>query len=55
MRIAWLANLRASIGQAMKAGAEVSLGSIVKIHWISPEDAVEAEIEGLGTARVTFS
>lgn len=53
--LAWFANLRASLGLKLGAGTFVSLGSIVKVHWVTPGDDIEAEIDGLGVARVRFS
>jgi 2-keto-4-pentenoate hydratase len=53
--LAWLANLRAGQGQMLKAGAFVSLGSIVETKWIAAGDLVEVAIEGLGRVSVQFS
>lgn len=53
--LVWLANLRASLDEPLSAGTFVSLGSIVKTHWVSPGDHIEAELDGLGSASVTFS
>ena len=53
--LVWLANLRTSFGLLLEAGAFVSLGSIVETHWVAPGDDIEAAIDGLGAARVTFS
>ncbi len=53
--LAWFANLRASLGLKLDAGTFVSLGSIVRTHWVTPGDDIEAEIDGLGVARVSFS
>jgi 2-keto-4-pentenoate hydratase len=46
--LAWLANLRASEGQHLKAGEFVTLGSIVGSQRVAPGDRVEIEIEKLG-------
>ena len=46
--LAWLANLRASEGQPLKAGEFVTLGSIVSSQRVAPGDRVEIEIEKLG-------
>jgi len=46
--LAWLANLRASEGQHLKAGEFVTLGSIVSSQRVAPGDKVEIEIEKLG-------
>jgi 2-keto-4-pentenoate hydratase len=53
--LAWLANLRAGQGQMLKAGAFVSLGSIVETKWIAAGDLVEVAIEGFGRVSAQFS
>ncbi len=52
--LAWYANLKAEMGQALPAGAFVMLGSVVETHWPAPGDEVEVMVEGLGTARAVF-
>lgn len=53
--LVWIANLRASQNLALGAGTFASLGSMVKTHWVTPGDDIEAEIDGPGVARVSFS
>jgi 2-keto-4-pentenoate hydratase len=52
--LAWLANLKAREGAGLAAGEIVMLGSVVETKWLARGDAVEVEIEGLGTARAVF-
>lgn len=53
--LAWLANHRVAIGQPLKAGAFVMLGSVVKtVHFTAPAEVV-IRFEHLGEARVAFS
>ena len=53
--LAWLANLRASLGLGLRAGAFVLLGSVVETRWVAPGDEVTVAIEGLGEIRATFA
>jgi 2-keto-4-pentenoate hydratase len=53
--LAWLANLRASDGQHLKAGEFVTLGSIVSSQRVAPGDRVEIEIEKLGGIRLQIA
>jgi len=53
--LAWLANLRASLGVGLRAGEFVLLGSVVETRWVSPGDEVTVGIEGLGEVRATFA
>jgi 2-keto-4-pentenoate hydratase len=48
--LAWLAAARGGL----KAGELVLTGSMVQTHWAARGDACTVEVEGLGTARVTF-
>lgn len=52
--LAWLANLKAREGTGLAAGEIVMLGSVVETKWLARGDAVEVEIESLGTARAVF-
>lgn len=52
--LAWLANLRAGLGLALRAGEFVLLGSVVETRWVSPGDEVAVEIEELGEVRAAF-
>jgi 2-oxo-3-hexenedioate decarboxylase/2-keto-4-pentenoate hydratase len=53
--LAWLANLRASLGFGLRAGEFVLLGSVVETRWAGPGDQVTVAIEGLGEVRATFA
>jgi 2-keto-4-pentenoate hydratase len=53
--LAWLANLRASLGLGLRAGEFVLLGSVVETRWVAPGDEVTVAIEGLGEVRATFA
>jgi len=53
--LAWLANLRASLGLALRAGEFVLLGSVVETRWVSAGDEVTVAIDGLGEARAAFA
>ncbi len=52
--LAWLANLKAREGAGLAAGETVMLGSVVETKWLARGDAVEVEIDSLGTARAVF-
>lgn len=52
--LAWLANLKASRGQWLRAGEFVFLGSVVETRWVSPGDHVVMDIAGLGTVEASF-
>ena len=51
--LAWLANLRAGEGHHLKAGAFVTLGSIVNSQRVAPGDRVDIEIESLGRLAIS--
>lgn len=51
--LAWLANLRAGEGYHLKAGAFITLGSIVSSQRVAPGDRVEIEIESLGSLALS--
>jgi len=52
--LVWFANARASRGMGLNAGDFVTLGSVVKTHWVEPGDKVEIEFEGLGAVSANF-
>jgi 2-keto-4-pentenoate hydratase len=52
--LAWLANLRASLGLGLHAGEFVLLGSVVETRWVGLGDEVTVAIERLGEVRATF-
>lgn len=51
----WLANHCARRGVSLPKGTLVSLGSLIQTHWLEPGDAVEIEIERLGTVKLTYA
>jgi len=53
--LAWLANLRATLGLALRAGEFVLLGSVVETRWVSGGDEVAVAIDGLGEVYATFA
>ena len=53
--LAWLANLLASRGRAMKAGAIVITGSALRTRFPEPGDEVTYRINGLGEATVRIT
>ncbi len=53
--LAWLANLRAAEDHHLKAGAFVTLGSIVSSQRVAPGDRVEIEIESLGAIKLAIA
>ena len=50
--LAWLANHQAQRDTPLSAGDVVSLGSVVKTHWLEQGDSVEIEFTGLGTCSL---
>ena len=52
--LAWLARLKASRGQWLRAGEFVFLGSVVETRWVSPGDRVVMDIAGLGVVEAAF-
>lgn len=52
--LAWLADLRARLGEPLRAGDIVMTGSLVQTQFPARGEPVEAEIEGLGRAAVRF-
>jgi 2-keto-4-pentenoate hydratase len=53
--LAWLANVRAKLGLALRAGEFVLLGSVVETRWVSVGDEVTVAIDGLGQVQATFA
>jgi 2-keto-4-pentenoate hydratase len=53
--LAWLANLLASRGHAMKAGEIVITGSALKTRFPEVDDEVTYRIEGLGETSVRIT
>jgi 2-keto-4-pentenoate hydratase len=53
--LAWLANHRAGLGQPLRAGEFVMLGSVVKTVFFDTPAEVAVELEGLGRAEVRFT
>jgi 2-keto-4-pentenoate hydratase len=53
--LAWLANHRASIGQPLRAGDFVMLGSVVKTVFFDAPAEITVELEGLSRAEVRFT
>ena len=52
--LAWLAGHMRAHGQMLRAGDTVTLGSLVKTHWIDAGDTVEIAIDGLGSCRLVM-
>jgi len=52
--LVWFANARASRNMGIEAGTFVTLGSVVKTHWVEPNDRVEIEFDGLGKVQADF-
>jgi 2-keto-4-pentenoate hydratase len=52
--LAWLANHRASIGQPLRAGDFVMLGSVVKTVFFDAPAEVMVDLEGLSRAEIQF-
>lgn len=53
--LAWLSNHRAGIGQPLRAGDFVMLGSVVKTVFFDAPAEVAVELEGLSRAEVRFT
>jgi 2-keto-4-pentenoate hydratase len=53
--LAWLANHRASIGQPLRSGDFVMLGSVVKTVFFDAPAEVTVELEGLSRAELRFT
>lgn len=52
--LSWLANHQVLRGSPLRAGDIVSLGSVVKTHWLGVGDHVEIEFDGLGSCALTL-
>lgn len=52
--LAWLANHLLTRERYLRAGDVVLMGSVVATKWPGPGDAVETEIDELGTARLSL-
>jgi len=52
--VAWLANVRAATGEALRAGDVVLPGSCTAAMPVSPGDTVRAEFAGIGAVHVSF-
>lgn len=53
--LAWLANLRSSLGLGISSDAFVFLGSLVETKWLKPGDQVRIEIDDLGSVELTVA
>ena len=53
--LAWLANNLIELDRHLLAGEFVLLGSMVECQWLSPGDAVEMQIFGLGQVTAEFA
>lgn len=52
--VTWLANTLGAFGIALKAGELILSGSLVPLQAVSPGDAMQMEIGGIGQASVRF-
>jgi len=53
--LVWLANNLTILGQTLKAGEFVMLGSMVECQWLSPGDKVDMQISDLGSISAHFA
>jgi 2-keto-4-pentenoate hydratase len=53
--LAWLANSLIGRGQYLKRDEFVFTGSVVETRWVNAGDAIEVDIDRLGTTTITFS
>lgn len=53
--VAWLANTLGSYGVELKAGDIILSGSLVPLEPATPGDKFRLELEGVGSARVSFA
>lgn len=52
--LAWLASMKARGGTPLEKGQIVTLGSVVKTHWVDAPALIEIEFERLGSCSVRF-
>ena len=53
--LVWLATHLVERGTPLRAGDFVSLGSVVKTHWLTPGDVVTVSFDGLGVCELELS
>jgi 2-oxo-3-hexenedioate decarboxylase/2-keto-4-pentenoate hydratase len=53
--VIWFANMKAKRGEILKKGEFILTGSLTVVQWIESACEVTAEIEKLGTVRLTFN
>ena len=53
--VVWLANMKSQRGETLKKGEFILTGSLTVVQWIESACEVTAEIEELGTVRLTFN
>ena len=51
--LTWLANKLCEQGHMLRGGNIVTLGSMVKTHWVKPGDTLHHHMAGLGSVSVT--
>ena len=51
--LAWLANKLCEQGHMLRGGNIVTLGSMVKTHWVKPGDTLHHHMAGLGSVSVS--
>ncbi|MEE2932940.1 MAG: fumarylacetoacetate hydrolase family protein [Pseudomonadota bacterium] len=51
--LTWLANKLCEQGRMLRGGNIVTLGSMVKTHWVKPGDTLHHHMAGLGSVSVT--
>ena len=51
----WLADTLAQVGQGLKKDQIVLTGSIVETQWVAQGDTITVTVNGLGTAKVSFT
>jgi 2-keto-4-pentenoate hydratase len=53
--LAWIANRLGALGRRCEAGQIISTGSLPLPYWAAPGDAIEIEIEHIGSVSLTMS